>query len=39
MLRLVQMSALSRRLAVIDAALTLPDDVTLTIDIDPANLL
>ena len=39
MLRLGQMSALSRRLAVIDAALTLPDDVTLTIDIDPANLL
>ena len=38
MLRLGQMSALSRRLAAIAAALTLPDDVTLTIDIDPVNL-
>jgi hypothetical protein len=38
MLRLGQMSALSRRLAVIATALTLPDDVTLTIDIDPVNL-
>ena len=38
MLRLGQMSALSRRLAAIAAALTFPDDVTLTIDIDPVNL-
>ena len=38
MLRLGQMSALSRRLAAIAAALTLPDDVILTIDIDPVNL-
>jgi primosomal protein N' (replication factor Y) len=39
MLRLGQMSALSRHLALIDAQLTLPDDVTLTIDIDPVNLM
>ena len=38
MLRLGQMSALSRRLAAMAAALTFPDDVTLTIDIDPVNL-
>jgi primosomal protein N' (replication factor Y) len=38
MLRLGQMSALSRRLAALAAALTLPDDVILTIDIDPVNL-
>jgi primosomal protein N' (replication factor Y) len=38
MLRLGQMSALSRHLALLDAQLTLPDDVTLTIDIDPVNL-
>jgi len=38
MLRTGQMSQLSRQLALIDAALTLPDDVTLTIDIDPVNL-
>ena len=38
MLRLGQMSLLSRHLALIDAQLTLPDDVTLTIDIDPVNL-
>ena len=38
MLRLGQMSALSRHLALIDAQLTWPDDVTLTIDIDPVNL-
>ena len=38
MLRLGQMSVLSRHLALIDAQLTLPDDVTLTIDIDPVNL-
>ena len=38
MMRLGQMSVLSRHLALIDAQLTLPDDVTLTIDIDPVNL-
>ena len=38
MLRLGQMSALSRPLALIDAQLTLHNDVTLTIDIDPVNL-
>jgi primosomal protein N' (replication factor Y) (superfamily II helicase) len=38
MLRLGQMSALSRHLALIDAQLTLPNDITLTIDIDPVNL-
>ncbi len=38
MLRLGQMSALSRHLALLDAQLTLPDDVILTIDIDPVNL-
>ena len=38
MLRLGQMSALSRHLALIDAQLTLPDDIILTIDIDPVNL-
>ena len=38
MLRLGQMSVLSRHLALIDTQLTLPDDVTLTIDIDPVNL-
>jgi primosomal protein N' (replication factor Y) len=37
MLRLGKMSVLSRRLALIDGQLTLPDDVTLTIDIDPVN--
>jgi len=39
MLRTVQMTILSRRLAVIAADLALPDDVALTIDIDPMNLL
>ena len=39
MLRTGQMSALSRLLAPIAAAITLPEDVTLTIDIDPVNLL
>ncbi|MDE2680703.1 MAG: primosomal protein N' [Verrucomicrobiota bacterium] len=38
MLRLGKMSALSRHLALIDTQLTLPDDVALTIDIDPVNL-
>jgi primosomal protein N' (replication factor Y) (superfamily II helicase) len=38
MLRARQMSALSRRLADCLTALRLPEDVTLTIDIDPANL-
>ncbi len=38
MLRLRQMSALSRRLAELTQGLTFPDDVTLTIDIDPMDL-
>jgi primosomal protein N' (replication factor Y) len=38
MLRARQMSALSRRLAGITRALVLPEDVTLTVDIDPVNL-
>jgi hypothetical protein len=32
------MSALSQRLAGITRALALPEDVTLTVDIDPVNL-
>ena len=39
MLRTGRMSELSRQLAVIAAGLSFPDDVTLTIDIDPVNLL
>ena len=39
MLRTGRMSELSRHLAVIAAGLSFPDDVTLTIDIDPVNLL
>ena len=38
MLRLGHMSALSRHLAVMATKIKLPDDVTLTIDIDPVNL-
>ncbi len=38
MLRTGRMSELSRHLAVIAAGLSFPDDVTLTIDIDPVNL-
>jgi hypothetical protein len=32
------MSALSRELAVIVQSLTLPEDVTLSVDIDPVDL-
>ena len=39
MLRTGRMSELSRQLAVITAGLSFPDDVTLTVDIDPVNLL
>jgi primosomal protein N' (replication factor Y) len=39
MLRTTQMSALSTALTHLAAALTLPEDVTLTIDVDPANLM
>jgi primosomal protein N' (replication factor Y) (superfamily II helicase) len=39
MLRARQMSALSRRLAECVSGLRLPEDVTLAIDIDPANLM
>ena len=38
MLRTRAMSALSRELAVIIQSLTLPDDVTLAVDIDPVSL-
>jgi primosomal protein N' (replication factor Y) len=38
MLRTRQMSELSRRLAKLTQALTLPEDLTLTVDIDPVNL-
>jgi primosomal protein N' (replication factor Y) len=38
MLRLSKMSALSRKLAGIQAAYELPEDVTLTVDIDPVDL-
>jgi primosomal protein N' (replication factor Y) len=38
MLRTRQMSALSRHLAKLTEALELPDDVSLSVDIDPVNL-
>jgi primosomal protein N' (replication factor Y) len=38
MLRVQRMSVLSRRLAQLSQALVLPDDVSLTVDIDPVNL-
>jgi hypothetical protein len=38
MLRTRAMSALSRELAIIVQTLTLPDDVTLAVDIDPVSL-
>jgi len=38
MLRTRAMSRLSRALAEITSRLALPDDVTLTVDIDPVNL-
>ncbi len=38
MLRGPRMSALSRRLAAITGSITLPEDVTLAVDIDPTNL-
>jgi primosomal protein N' (replication factor Y) len=38
MLRTQRMSALSRELAVIVQSLTLPEDVTLSVDIDPVDL-
>ena len=38
MLRTRAMSALSRELAIIVQSLTLPDDVTLAVDIDPVSL-
>ena len=39
MLRTRRMSELSRCLAAVASGLNLPDEVTLTIDIDPVNLL
>jgi hypothetical protein len=38
MLRARQMSAVSRRLAVLMESLSLPEDVTLSVDIDPMDL-
>jgi len=38
MLRTTKMSALSRELSLLAQSLTLPEDVTLTVDIDPVNL-
>ncbi len=38
MLRFQRMSTLSRRLAELTQSLVLPEDVTLTVDIDPVNL-
>ncbi|HMD53016.1 MAG TPA: hypothetical protein VKJ65_00495, partial [Phycisphaerae bacterium] len=38
MLRTRAMSALSRELARMIQSLTLPEDITLTVDIDPVNL-
>ena len=38
MLRTQRMSALSRRLAQISLSLTLPEDVTLSVDIDPVDM-
>jgi primosomal protein N' (replication factor Y) (superfamily II helicase) len=38
MLRARQMTPVSRRLAVLAESLTLPDDVTLSVDIDPMDL-
>ena len=38
MLRTRQMSALSKQLAALTQSLALPDDVTLTVDIDPVSL-
>ena len=38
MLRAQRMAALSQRLAVLIRSLTLPDDVTLAVDIDPVDL-
>jgi primosomal protein N' (replication factor Y) len=38
MLRAPRMAALSQRLAVLIRSLTLPEDVTLAVDIDPVNL-
>jgi primosomal protein N' len=39
MLRTRQMSRLSQRLAALNERLTLPEDVSLTIDIDPVNMV
>ena len=38
MLRTRQMTALSRALAKLTSTLSLPEDVTLTVDIDPVSL-
>ena len=38
MLRAQRMAALSQRLALLTGSLTLPEDVTLAVDIDPVDL-
>jgi len=38
MLRAQRMAALSQRLAVLVRSLTLPEDVSLAVDIDPVDL-
>jgi primosomal protein N' len=38
MLRTPRMSALSRRLADVLATVALPEDVSMTVDIDPVNM-
>jgi hypothetical protein len=38
MLRAQRMSALSQRLAALVRSLTLPEDVTLSVDVDPVDL-
>ena len=38
MLRDRRMSAVSKRLALVQGKLALPEDITLSIDIDPAGL-
>jgi hypothetical protein len=38
MLRLQRMTALSQRLSQLIQSLALPDDLTLTVDIDPVDL-
>jgi primosomal protein N' (replication factor Y) len=38
-LRTRQMTRLSRRLSILISAAALPDDVTLSVDVDPVNMM